>query len=417
MGVTRRRLFFGAGALALSGVVGGSSRPSAPRVVIAGGGFAGACCALQLRRLDPGIQVTLIDPLLTYTTCPMSNEAIVGARTLQSLRVTRAGLRSAGVVFRQDEVSAFDPIRHSVRLGGGRTLEYERLVVAPGIRLLYGQPQGYDEAAARLMPHAWLAGTQTAALGACLRSVADGATVAISVPAGLMRCPPAPYERASLIAWWLRRHRRRCKVLIFDANNHFPRQDSFTAAWAQMYPGMIEWIPPGEGGLITRVSAPDRTLYSASGAHQVAVACVIPPQAPGVLALTSGLCAGHGWCPVKAETFESQLIEDVHVIGDACIAGAMPKSASAAAAQAQQCAGAIVAALGGPQPPPAELSTVCYSMLAPSVALAIRGRFALQADEIRAAATVSATASAPSAAVAREAALWYRQVRSSCLGN
>ena len=165
-----------------------------------------------------------------------------------------------------------------------------------------------------------------------------------------MRCPPGPYERASLMAWWLQQHRKRCKVLIFDANNHFPRQDAFTAAWAQRYPGMIEWIPPSEGGLITRVAAPERTLYSASGAHRVSVANVIPPQAPGMLALTGGLSSGHGWCPVKAATFESQLIEHVYVIGDACIAGAMPKAASAASSQARQCAAAIVTALGGRQP-------------------------------------------------------------------
>jgi sulfide dehydrogenase [flavocytochrome c] flavoprotein chain len=416
VGVTRRGLFFGAGALALAGSGGGRNPATKPRVVIAGGGFAGACCALQLRRLGPDIRVTLIDPVLTYTTCPMSNEAIVGARTLQSLTVTRAGLQAAGVDFQQDEVIAFDPIRRSVRLASGRTLAYERLVVAPGIRLLFGQPEGYDEAASRLMPHAWLAGTQTSTLGACLRSTSDGATVAISVPEGLMRCPPGPYERASLMAWWLQQHRKRCKVLIFDANNHFPRQDIFTTAWAQWYPGMIEWIPPGEGGLITRVSAPDRTLYSASGAHRVSMASVIPPQAPGTLALTGGLCAGHGWCPVKAATFESQFIEHVHVIGDACIAGAMPKSASAASSQAQRCAAAIVTALGGRQPAAEESSTVCYSMLAPSLALAIRGQFSLQEDEIRTAPGASVAGSAPSAAAAHEAALWYRQIRSSCFG-
>lgn len=414
--MTRRRLFSGAGALAVAGAVGGRNHATKPRVVIAGGGFAGACCALQLRRLDPGIHVTLIDPDLTYTTCPMSNEAIVGTRTLKSLTVTRAGLRAAGVDFQQDAVSAFDPIRHSVRLTSGRRLEYERLVVAPGIRLLYDQPEGYDEAASRLMPHAWVAGTQTSTLAACLRSAPDGATVAISVPEGLMRCPPGPYERASLMAWWLQQHRKRCKVLIFDANNHFPRQDAFTAAWAQRYPGMIEWIPPSEGGLITRVAAPERTLYSASGAHRVSVANVIPPQAPGMLALTGGLSSGHGWCPVKAATFESQLIEHVYVIGDACIAGAMPKAASAASSQARQCAAAIVTALGGRQPTPTELSTVCYSLLAPSVALAIRGQYSLQEDEIRAAPTASAAGSAPSTVAAREATLWYRQIRSSCFG-
>ena len=174
--------------------------------------------------------------------------------------------------------------------------------------------------------------------------------------------------------------------------------------------------PPSEGGLITRVCAPERTLYSTSGAHRVSMASVIPAQAPGILAPAGGLSSGHGWCPVKAATFESQLAEHVHVIGDACIAGAMPKSASAASAQAQQCAAAIVMALGGRVLAPTALNTVCYSTLAPGVALAIRGQFSVQENEIRAADGADTAGSVPSALAAHEATLWYRQIRSSCFG-
>jgi NADPH-dependent 2,4-dienoyl-CoA reductase/sulfur reductase-like enzyme len=233
-----------------------------------------------------------------------------------------------------------------------------------------------------------------------------------------MRCPPAPYERASLMAQYLKRRRRGCKLLIFDSNNHFPRQDVFSAAWQEFYPGMIEWLSPAEGGVITRVDARTSTLFSASGRHRVALACVIPPQAPGALALESGLSSGHGWCPVEPATFESQLLPGVHVIGDACIAGAMPKSASAARAQARQCAAAIVALLAGAQPPAPQLASVCYSHVSAAAALAISGEFSLVDGELRQnpPRPEDGAPHAASAAQAQAAQSWYRDIRTECFG-
>ena len=424
MGVMRRRTFLRRGAIFAAGLGaawrGRAFTPPAvaPRVVIVGGGFAGGCCALELRRLNPAVHVTLLDADAPYVSCPMSNEALVGLRSLQSLSIPRAGLERSGVRFVRDEVTTVDPRRRRVRLRSGGAMVYDRLVVAPGIRFLYGTPEGYDESAPLRMPHAWQAGPQTQLLAAQLHAMHDGDTVAISVPSGLMRCPPGPYERASLIADWLTRHRPRSKVLIFDANNHFPRQDVFTAAWREMYPGMIEWIAPADGGVITRVDAKTCTLYGAGGAHRVAVANVIPPQAPGALAAESGLASGHGWCPIQPTTFESELLEGVHVIGDACIAGAMPKSASAARSQALQCAAALSASFDGHAAPVAAFDSVCYSMLSGGSALAIHGTFAVSDGEIRQDA-VTATApgqQTPTAERAQEATAWYERMRSQCFG-
>jgi len=423
VGVMRRRTFLRRAAWVAAGVASAwrgrtiASSAAAPRVVVVGAGFAGSCCALELRRLSSAVHVTLLDADARYVSCPMSNEALVGLRSMQSLVITRAGLKHSGVRFVHDRVTGIDSGAHRVRLQSGSALAYDRLVVAPGIRFLYGRPEGYDERAPLRMPHAWQAGSQTELLSAQLRAMPDGGTFAISVPAGLMRCPPGPYERASLIADWLSRQRPRSKVLIFDANNHFPRQDIFTAAWQEMYPGMIEWIPPADGGAITRVDAKTCTLYSASGTHRVAVANVIPPQAPGMLAADSGLAAGHGWCPIKPETFESQLLEGVHVIGDACIAGAMPKSASAARSHALQCAAAVSAAFAGRAVPAAEFDSVCYSMVGAGSALAIHGKFAVKEAEIRQdTATAAPGEQLPSAERAREATAWYERMRSQCFG-
>lgn len=415
----RRRAFVGFAALSGIGALAAPlARAAAARVVVVGGGFAGSACALALKRLDPRLDVSLVDPDERYVTCPMSNEVLTGQRTLASLTLTRAGLRRAGVRFARARAVALDPARRSVRLDGGTQLPYDRCVVAPGIRFLWGKPEGCDEAAMERMPHAWIAGAQTTRLAALVHGMPDGGVLAICVPAGLMRCPPGPYARASLLAAYLRRHKPRSKLLIFDANNHFPRQDAFTAAWDELYRGRIEWIPPTQGGVLERVDAATNTLYTSSGAHRVAVANLIPPQAPGTFAVENGLATGHGWCPVDATSFESESIARVHVIGDACIAGAMPKAASAAVSQARQCAAAIVAALGGREAPQPQLDSVCFSEVSDERALAIRANFRVNAGRIEAGPPASGPGSLAATAGERlEARRWYADVRAAAFGE
>jgi sulfide dehydrogenase [flavocytochrome c] flavoprotein subunit len=389
---------------------GQPSNPIKGKVVVVGGGFAGAKCALFLRHLNPAIDVTLVDPNDCYVTCPMSNSVIVGLRDLKSISVSRRGLARAGVNYVRDWVSAIDTRRRSARLAGGAELAYDRLVMAPGIRFLWGKPQGYDEAAAQVMPHAWQAGAQTENLAAQLRGMRSGGVVAISVPAGPMRCPPGPFERASLIAGYLKENNPRSKVLIFDANNRFPKQGAFTDAWYSLYPGMIEWIPVVEDGAVVRVEPAKKILHTAHGAHRVDVANIIPPQAPGFPAVQAGLASDHGWCPIKPETFESSAVGSVHVIGDACIADPMPKAASAASAQAEQCALAIVAALAGREPPPPVFDSVCYSMLARGLALSIRGRFRLAEGVIQQMPGPEDAGSVRPEQEAQNAVDWYKRI-------
>lgn len=403
---------------ALAGITGrmrlAVARTGRARVIVIGGGFAGSAAALHLKRIDASIDVTLIDPDDRYVTCPLSNEALVGLRDLGSLTVTRKGLYDAGIRHVRDHAEAIDADRRHVRLRDGARLDYDRLIVAPGIRFLWGTPEGYDEAAAERMPHAWKAGPQTAALARQLHAMRDGGVVAISVPHGLMRCPPGPYERASLIADYLKRRKPRSKVLIFDVNNRFPRQDAFTDAWRSRYPGMIEWISVLDGGAVESVDARTRTLHTKNGAHRVAVANVIPPQAPGEIAVSAGLATGHGWCPVQPGTFESVQVPRVHVIGDACIAGAMPKAASAAVSQAAQCAEAVAALLADRAPPEPAFDSVCYSLLAPGDALAIHGRFRVIDGDIRSAPVPEKQVDSSKHDGAEEARLaeaWYARIR------
>ncbi len=393
-----------------------ASAANRPRVLIIGAGFAGGTCARYLRRMQPAIDVTLVDPAESYESCPMSNRVLTGLRDFASINVSRRGLARAGVTCLRDRVVGIEADSRRARLAGGATLRYDRLVMAPGIRMLWGTPQGYDEAAAQRMPHAWIAGAQTRLLAAQLHGLRDGGVVAISVPAGPMRCPPGPFERASLIAAYLKQHRHRCKILIFDSNNHFPRQDAFEQSWQELYPGMIRWIPVVEDGAVIRVDPSRMLLYTAQQAHRADVINIIPPQAPALLAAQAGLAANHGWCPVEPLSFASQLLPDVHVIGDACIADPMPKAASAANAQGRQCAAAIVAMLAGRPPSASMLESVCYSLLAQDRALSIHAQFRLSGEGIRQLALPDDPGAVSAAQEARNADAWYRDIIADSFG-
>jgi NADPH-dependent 2,4-dienoyl-CoA reductase/sulfur reductase-like enzyme len=258
-----------------------------------------------------------------------------------------------------------DPQKRLVGLSGGATIGYERLVLAPGIDLRFDALPGYDEAASALLPHAWQAGAQTLLLRRQLEAMDDGGVVALAVPANPSRCPPAPYERASLIAHYLARHKPRSKILILDAKDAFPQQRLFEQAWRDLYPGMIERISLSQGGRVIAVDAARHTLITDFGDYSADVINVIPPQKAGRIADLAGAVDHTGWCPIDPVSFASVQVPNLHVIGDACLGGGIPKSASAAHAEAKACAGAIVSLLSGEEPAmPRPLGT-CYSVVAP----------------------------------------------------
>lgn len=377
----RRRFLRGLGALAAlpSAVRAGGARG---RVLIAGGGFAGATCARYLRRIAPELRVTVVDPEPSYVTCPMSNWVLDGLRSVEDLTLRRDALAGSGVEIVQDAVVEIDGNRRQARLRGGKALDYDRAVVAPGVQLRWGMPEGYDEAAAEKMPHAWLAGPQTALLHRQLLSMDDGGVVVISVPAAPFRCPPGPYERASLIAHYLRQNKPASKVLILDGNEKFSKQALFEEAWRALYPGLIEWVPITEDGAVIRVDPATMTLHTNLEEHAAAVANVIPAQRAGQLAIDAGLADKSGWCPVDPHTFESRHMPGVHVIGDAAIANPMPKSASSANSQAKNCALAIRALLRGEVPGEPSLHNTCYSLVAPGYAISVNDIYRLREGRI-----------------------------------
>ena len=392
------------------------AQSAAPRVAVVGGGFAGASCARALRRADPRIAVTLVEPNAIFHACPMSNAVIAGLREIERQQFGYKAVQAEGVTLAPLAATAVDPHARSVALSDGTRLPYDRLVLAPGIDIRWDVLPGYDEAASRLMPHAWQAGEQTLLLRRQLQDMDDGGLVVISAPTGPARCPPGPYERASLIACYLKAHKPRSKVIVLDAKDAFPKQQQFQSAWDTLYPGLIEWVPLSRGGQVVSVEPATRTLLTDFDRYRAAVANVIAPHRAGRIAVAAGVTDRSGWCPIDPMTFESTLQPNIHVIGDAAITGAMPKSASGAHAEARHCALAVAALLGGRAVPSPSLANSCYSLVAPDYAISVAGVYRPQGSEFaQAPATGAGAGEAPPAtpaAEARQADAWFRTITS-----
>ena len=343
------------------------------RVVIVGGGYGGATVAKYLRLANPRVEVTLVEKDPKFVSCALSNEVLAGERKLDSLTFGYGALSDFyGVNVIQDEAVAIDPVKMTVSTRGGLQLGYDRLILAPGIGFKWGEIEGYDEAASQLMPHAWRAGEQTLLLRRQLESVEDGGKIYIVAPPNPYKCPPGPYERAALIAHYLKTHwKTRCKVIILDAKDGFAKQALFKQGWGEHYPGMISWVSGSEDGRVLRVNPAAGTLYTESEQHKGDVVNVIPSQKAGPIAELAGLTDASGWCPVDQQTFESTIHLGIHVIGDACIAGEMPKSAYSANTQAKVCASAVMALIEGTPPPDPSYINTCYSIVAPKHGISV----------------------------------------------
>src|ERR1700716_703796 len=372
--MTRRNVVRGIAASAASfAFPSPSNAQSVARIVVIGGGFGGASCARALRQIDPRLLVTLIEPHRTFTACPFSNEVIAGLREIEAQQFTYGRIVAEGVSVIAQAAVKINPQARIVSLADGQSLGYDRLVLAPGIDVRFDALPGYDEAAAAKMPHAWKAGEQTLLLRKQLEAMDDGGLVVIAAPANPYRCPPGPYERASLIAHYLKTKKPRSKLIILDAKDTFSKQRLFQNAWKELYPGLVEWISLSQGGKVNAVDPATNTLITDFGNHTAQVANVIPPQRAGRIAGIAGAADNTGWGAIDPVTFESKSAPNIHVIRDACLAGAMPKSAFSANAQAKACASAVAALIAGRSPDAPKLINTCYSLAAPGYGISVAG--------------------------------------------
>lgn len=427
--ISRRRLLAAFGASGIAAIAGLNPTPvrakgsAAGRVVVIGGGFGGATAARYLKIYNPALDVTLVEPAARFYTCPFSNLVLGGLRTMDQISHGFDGLRAIGIKVVAEAATDVDAAGKTVTLSGGARLPWDKLVLSPGIDMRWGAIAGYDEAAAQLAPHAWKAGAQTTLLKGQLDAMPDGGLVIMSVPANPYRCPPGPYERVSMIAHYLKGNKPKSKILVLDAKESFSKQSLFTDGWKKFYDGMVEWVPSTKDGTVLRVDPKILEVETEFGQrHKAAVLNVIPPQKAGVIAERAGTTDKSGWVPVKPQNFESSIVPNIHVVGDAAIAVPMPKSAFCANAQAKVVAAAIVSALAGQDAPRASWANTCYSLIAPDYGISITGVFEVQDNkiaEIRAAAGISPR-DADAAFRKREAdygASWYKAISMDTWGE
>ena len=416
----RRHLLAGLAAAALSKPAF-SLKPFHGRTIVIGGGFGGATCARTLRAASPMTSVTLVEPREHFFTGPSTNAALAGVCSEGDIVRGPAALEAQGVRWVRDRAVEIDPVARKVRVGSGEWLHADALVFSPGVAMRWDRIEGLDARRSDAMPHAWLGDGQVSRLRARIETLRDGATIAISAPPNPYRCPPGPYERASLLAWHLQQTERgRCKILLLDAKDDFTKRPLFQLGWDTLYPGMIEWVPRAKGGEVLQVDVPRSTLRLQNGERvRATLASVVPPQRAADIAQQADLTDESGWCPVRPDTFESTRHAGIHVIGDAAAAQPMPKSAFSANSQAKLVALWLAAHYtGAPRPVPLLVNT-CYSLLAPDYGISVGGLYGVVSGRLSTLNDGMSPLGAAREFRAREAGYahdWYEQITRDSFG-
>jgi NADPH-dependent 2,4-dienoyl-CoA reductase/sulfur reductase-like enzyme len=385
----QRRHFLQTGsALGAMGLISGCATMGGkgPKVVVIGGGYAGATAAKYIRMWsDYGIQVTLVEPNPTFISCPISNLVIGGSKTLADITTPYDNLvKRHGVQMVQDRVTSIDADKRVVKLAGGTELTYDRLIVSPGVDFMWDSLPGMTKPGAQdKVLHAWKAGAQTLALRKQLEAMPDGGVFAMSIPLAPYRCPPGPYERACQVAEYFSKAKPKSKVLILDANDDVTSKGPlFKKAWAERYKGIVEYRSKHN---VTDVDVATNTLkFEFNDDLKASVLNVIPNMRAGDIAVKAGLAtANKRWCDVDFLTFESKVAKNVHVLGDAIqIAPAMPKSGHMANQHGKTCAAAVVALLTGQQVNTQPIyNNTCYSFVSSEDVVHVASVHAYDADK------------------------------------
>lgn len=351
------------------------------RVVVIGGGFGGATAAKYLKRFSPDTEVMLIEQNKTYYTCPFGNTVIAGMNQLDYITHDYHELeKKHGVIMKYAKVKKVDGANNIVELENGEKIEFSKAIVSPGID--FKHEKGYVEGSENYAPHAYKAGAQTLLLKDQLQNMKNGGTYVMVAPENPFRCPPGPYERISLVAWYLKHNKPKSKIIILDQKKKFSKQGLFMEGWNALYGDMIEWRGVEEGGKVSKVDPRSRLITSELEDVQADVLNYIPNQKAGKLAFDSGLTEGD-WCPVNKMTFESKKAPNVYVIGDASIATKMPKSGFSANSQAKIAALQVSRALKKlPPVTPPKLANTCYSLVAPDYGISVAAVYEAKEDMI-----------------------------------
>ena len=375
--ISRRGVLHSAAALSLLGLTGcaTTSIPQRAKVVVVGGGYGGATAAKYVRWLsDYKIDVVLIEPQEAFISCPISNLVLSGVKQMADITTPYSALsKRHGVTVVKDIAKSIDTRAKTVTLGGGATIGYDKLIVSPGIDLQFDTIEGLRAAnASGQIVQAWKAGPETVALRRQLEAMPDGGVFAITIPEAPYRCPPGPYERASVVAGYFKANKPRSKVLILDANQDVTSKGPlFKRVWNEQYKGILEYRPQHK---VTAVDAKAGVIkFDVQEDVKAQVLNVLPSMRAGAIAVQTGLnnLGSNRWCGVNYLNFESTVAKDVHVLGDSIqIAPGMPKSGHMANSHGKVAAAAIVAELAGwPINPAPMLTNTCYSFIDPKMAI------------------------------------------------
>jgi len=390
--ITRRVFGQWAGSSVLTAAAVGLSAPALAqgkaKVVVIGGGAGGATAAKYIAKDSAGaIEVTLVEPAKQFVTCFHSNLYLGGVKKFEEITHTYDKLASAyGIKLNHQTAASIDRDKKQVKLADGSVLSYDRLVVSPGIDLKYDSVPGWGKDHEEVMPHAWKAGPQTKLLKAKLDAVKDGGVIIMLAPPNPFRCPPGPYERVSMMAHALKTAgKTKCKIIVLDAKDKFSKQALFTEGWEAQYPGMVEWMAPSVHDGIKSVDPKTNTVVTGFETYKdAALVNVIPAQWAGAIARDSGLVNETGYCPIDPANMRSAKDANIYVIGDACIAGDMPKSAFSANSQAKMAAMMVRGELAGAKTFPARYANTCWSQIDTDYTIKVGGRYEAKDGKISA---------------------------------
>lgn len=359
-----------------------------PRVVVIGGGPGGATAARYIAKDSKGaVDVTIVEPSKQFVTCFHSNLYLGGFRPLSEITHTYDKLVSAhGIKMAYQTASAIDRDKKQVKLADGSTLDYDRLILSPGIDLKYDSVPGWGKEHEEAMPHAWKAGKQTEILRKRLEGVPDGGVIVMLAPPNPYRCPPGPYERVSMMAHVLKAAgKTKSKIIIIDPKETFSKQALFQEGWEKHYPGMVEWLGPKIHDGIKSVDPKSNTVETGFETYKnVALVNVIPKQTAGKIALDAELANETGFCPIDPASMKSAKDANIYIVGDASIAGDMPKSAFSANSQAKVAALMVRGELTGAQTFPARYTNTCWSLIETDDTVKVGGRYEAKDGKIAA---------------------------------
>jgi sulfide dehydrogenase [flavocytochrome c] flavoprotein subunit len=385
MTTNRRQFIGGIGALAASTFPMPAFAQAKPKVVVVGGGPGGATVAKYVAK-DGGIDVTLVEPAKRFTTCFHSNLYLGNFKTFEEITHSYDKITKAyGIKHLRQKAASVDREKKLVTFASGRTLPYDRLVLAPGIDIKFDSVPGYSEEVSKKLPHAWQAGPQTQLLKRQLNALSDGATIVMIAPPNPYRCPPGPYERVSMMAHVLKaKGHKKSRIVIIDPKENFSKQGLFMEGWQKHYPGMIEWQDPKMHGGVKNVDAKAMTVKTDLGEYKAQLINVIPAQMAGKIARDAGLANQSGFCPINPENMRSTIDANIYLVGDACIPGDMPKSGFSANSQAKVAAMMIRGELANGRTFPARYTNTCWSLIETDDTVKVGGTYAAKDGKIAA---------------------------------